>query len=172
MLDGKPVISLVRFATVAPWGAKIFLVVYRPLTAQAIARLPKKQRVVARATKLSLGIYAAGLSSGFQSTAAIEGGRDWANSATGQSNQFAMVLPDGVAKVALWNSTGSIRAHPRPLVAPHSKPVIVTVHNNVAAIRTRRFGSIGHEVWYGPSGKIIKRIANASSCGPPLGNCA
>ncbi len=172
VLDGKPAISLVRLATIAPWGAKIFLVPYRPLTRQAIAKLPRKQQVLASATKMSLGIYGTGLTSGFLPAADIEGGRDLANSATGHSDQAAMVLPDGVAKVALWNSTGSIRAHPHPLIAPGSKPVVVAVHNNVAAFRSRRLASIGHEVWYGPSGKVIKRIANASSCGPPLGNCS
>ena len=172
VIAGKPVISLVRLATVAPWGAKIFLVPYRPLTRQAIAKLPPMQQVVAHAAKMSLMIYATGLTSGNQPAAEIEGGRDLANSATGRSDQFAMVVPDGVARVALWNATGSIRAHPHPLVPPHSKPIIVTVHDNVAAVRSRKFGSVGREIWYGPSGQIVKRIANASSCAPPLGNCA
>ena len=77
VLDGRPVISLVRLATIAPWGAKIFLVPYRPLSRQAIAKLPAKQQVVARATKMSLGIYAAGLTSGFLSAAYIDAAEIW-----------------------------------------------------------------------------------------------
>jgi hypothetical protein len=171
ILDGSPVLSLVRRATVTPWGAKVFLVPYQPLTPEAISKLPTKERKVARAARLGLETLSAGTTSGVPTVAQLMGGRDVASPASGRSNRFVMVVPDGVAKVALWRSV-STKAHPHPLVAPHSKPVVVTVHNNVAAFRARSFGFPGHEIWYGPSGKVIKRIANASACGPPLGNCA
>lgn len=171
--DGTPVIALVRLATVAPWGAKVFLAVYQPLTHQEIARLPAKQQVVARAARVSLVIYSAGTTSGWQRAASIAGGRDLATPETQGSDRYVMVLPDGVTRVALWESTGSIRAHPHPLTRPHSRPVVVSVHDNIAAFRSQRLGpGVGREIWYGPSGNIIKRIANASSCGPPLGSCA
>ena len=50
-------------------------------------------------------------------------------------------------------------------------PVIVSVHGNVAAFQSSAFRSPGHEVWYGSTGNVVKRIANASSCAPPLGSC-
>ena len=92
-----------------------------------------------------------------------------------------MVVPDGVAKMALWYPTGSIANRPRHPAAPGSKPVIATVHNNIAAFiapdrfdRPHRdpFARPGQELWYGSNGKIVERIDNASSCGPPLGSCA
>ena len=64
---------------------------------------------------------------------------------------------------------------------PGSTPVIVTVHHNIAAfIAPRRFerphhgpfSEAGQEIWYGPDGKVVKRIDNANSCGPPLGACS
>jgi hypothetical protein len=176
-LLGTPVISLVRLATIAPWGQKIFLIPYLPPTREQIAGLPARWRrggeQVAHATVISVGFYP--MSSGEAVPAVIEAGRAWASDSKRGDDyageRFVMLFPDGVAKVALWNTT-SIRAHPHPLVAPRSKPAIVTVHNNLAAFRSRTFHSPGHEVWYGPSGEIVKRIANASSCGPPLGNCA
>jgi hypothetical protein len=171
VLDGKPVVSLVRLAGVTPWGVNVFLVPVRPLDRHEIARLPARQRAIAGRTTPALSIYAAGLTSGYLSAPMIDGGSDFANSATGKTDQYLMVVPDGVAKVALWN-TMSIRAHPRALVPPHAKPIIVTVHHNIAAFRSQHFVSAGHEIWYGPSGKVVKRIANAPSCGPLLGSCA
>jgi hypothetical protein len=63
-----------------------------------------------------------------------------------------------------WNAGATAASHPRP--------VIVSVRGNVAAFESTTFHSPGHEVWYGPTGTVVRRIANASSCGPPLGNCA
>jgi hypothetical protein len=79
------------------------------------------------------------------------------------------VFPDGAAKVALWPSE-SISDHSHR--GQVSKPVVVAVSSNVAAFQTSRTFTPGRELWYGLTGKIIKRIANASSCGPPLGACA
>jgi hypothetical protein len=83
-----------------------------------------------------------------------------------------MIVPDGVAKVALWPATGSIAKHPRRPTTPGSRPIVVTVHNNIAAFRAREFHAPGQEIWYRSNGTVVKRIANADSCGPPLGNCA
>jgi hypothetical protein len=92
-----------------------------------------------------------------------------------------MVVPDGVAKVALWYPTGSIANHPKHPITPGSKPVVATVHNNIAAfIAPRRFerphhepfSEVGQEIRYGPDGNVVKRIDNANSCGPPLGGCS
>lgn len=174
---GTPIITLVRLAAVAPWGQRIYLIPHLPPTRQQIAKLPAKWRRggtrVTHATTISVFFYP--MSSGPVIPAVIEGGRAWdSDSKRGSSysgDRYVFVFPDGVTKVGLWPSRSS-RAHPHPLVPPHAKPITVTVHNNVAAFQARRFGSPGREIWYGPSGTIVKRIANASSCAPPLGNCA
>ena len=174
---GTPIITLVRLAAVAPWGQRIYLIPHLPPTRQQIAKLPAKWRRggtrVTHATTISVFFYP--MSSGPVIPAVIEGGRAWdSDSKRGSSysgDRYVFVFPDGVTKVGLWPSRSS-RAHPHPLVPPHAKPITVTVHNNVAAFQARRFGSPGREIWYGPSGTIVKRIANASSCAPPHGNCA
>jgi YVTN family beta-propeller protein len=174
---GTPIITLVRLAAVAPWGQRIYLIPHLPPTRQQIAKLPAKWRQggtrVTHATTISVFFYP--MSSGAVIPAVIKGGRAWDSDSKRGSDysgdRYVFVFPDGVTKVELWPST-STRAHPHPLVPAHAKPITVTVHNNVAAFQARRFGSPGREIWHGPSGKIVKRIANASSCAPPLGNCA
>jgi hypothetical protein len=161
---GTTVTSLVRLAATTPWGQPVYLIPHLPPTRQQIARVPAKRRVTVLTTS-SIDLYP--MSGGPMTAAQITAGRAWAVSA----NRYVFVFPDGVAKVALWRSI-SIRDHPHPLVAPGSKPIVVTVSDNVAAFQTSQAFTPGHEIWYGPSGKIIKRIANASSCGPPLGSCA
>lgn len=107
--------------------------------------------------------------------AVIAAGRAWESESSPGPNRtaarFVFLFPDGVTRVALWNAA-SDAVDPHPTVPPHSHPVVVSVHGNVAAFPSRTFRSPGHEVWYGPTGTVVRRIANASSCGPPLGNCA
>ena len=105
----------------------------------------------------------------------IEAGRAWSSESERDvdraGDRFVFLFPDGVAKVALWNAR-PIAAHARPLVARHSRPVVVSVHGNVAAFESRTLQSPGREGGlYGPTGQVVKRIASASSCAPPLGNC-
>ena len=171
-LWGSPVVSLVRRAAVTSWGQRIFLTAYLPPTRRQRATLPAKLRDVAVARQPS--VMFSPLSSGQMTAAVIEGGRAWDSEGEpdvdAAGNRFVFLFPDGVAKVALSNAT-SIATHPRPLVARHSPPVLVSVRDNVAAFASRTFHSPGREVWYGPSGRIVRRIANASSCAPPLGAC-
>jgi hypothetical protein len=170
-LTGTPVVSLIR-RSVTPWGQGIFFTPYLPRTRRQFARLPARFRQVTVVHQVSVTFS---VGSGPAATpAVIEAGRAWgsesAHAVDRPGGRFVFVLPDGVAKVALWNAR-SIAAHPHPLVAPHSRPVIVSVHGDVAAFESRAFRSPGHEVWYGPTGTVVKRIANASSCAPPLGAC-
>ena len=172
-LLGTPVASLVRLATVAPWGQPIYLVPYLPRTREQYRRLPAKYRGVTVAQKVSVAV--APLSSGQAIPAAIRAGRAWASESSRgprhPDDRFVFVVPDGVSRVALWTVTSTV-AHPRPLIPRHSQPLIVNVRGNVAAFQSATFRTPGHEVWYGPTGRVVRRIANASSCGPPLGNCA
>ncbi|HEX3974642.1 MAG TPA: hypothetical protein VHW96_00175 [Solirubrobacteraceae bacterium] len=162
-LFGTPVISLARRATVTSWGQRIYLTPYLPPSPRQTARLPARLRGVTVVHQASVAFYP--LSSGEAIPAVIEAGRAWAGESSQgprhPADRFVFLFPDGVAKVAVWNMVG----------APHSPSVLVSVHGNVAAFQSRTFHSPGHEVWYGPTGTIVKRIADASSCGPPLGNC-
>ena len=170
-LLGTPVVSLIRRAR-TPWGQSIFLTTSLPRTRRQFARLPAKWRGVTVVHQVSIALYP--LSTGQITPAVIEAGRGWSSESEHDvdraGDRFVFLFPDGVAKVALWNAR-SIAAHPRPLVARHSRPVVVSVHGNVAAFESRTLQSPGREVWYGPTGQVVKRIANASSCAPPLGNC-
>jgi hypothetical protein len=172
-LLGTPLASFVRRATVAPWGQRIFLTVNLSRTRRQLARLPAKWRGVTVVHQVSVAMYP--LSSGQAIPAVIEAGRAWADESSHGSrhadDRFVFLIPDGVGEIALWNAT-SIAAHPHPLVRRHSQPVRVNVHGNVAAFSSKAFRSPGHEVWYGPTGNVVRRIPNASSCAPPLGNCA
>ena len=132
-----------RLATVSPWGQRIY--VCRP-AANSSPEAPAAGKVEdgrhpgnRHASRL--------LMSGKKITYFIENAPDWAfikgergigNGAYdtkfyNHSRQVIMVVPDGVAKVALWYPTGSIANRPRHPAAPGSKPVIATVHNNIAA---------------------------------------
>jgi hypothetical protein len=188
---GRPVLSLIRLAAVSPWGERVYVVPFLAPTAAEKRRLPRKDRSGSAPTTATLQIlpipgnkitdfYGQGAT-----PAVINGGRVIGNGAYdtkvyNHPRQTIMVLPDGIAKVALWYPTGSIANHPKHPIAPGSKPIVATVHNNIAAfIAPRRFGrphhvpfSAGQEIWYGPDGNIVKRIDNANSCGPPLGACS
>ncbi len=172
--EGRPVLSLMRLATIAPWGQRIYVVPFLAPTEQAKKRLPRKDQRVTAATTAALATYP--VTGGNGIPAEIEGGRDIGNGdfAHGEKpgSRWVMVVPDGVAKVALWPATGSTAQHPRHPTTPGSKPIIVTVNNNIAAFRAPGFRGLGQEIWYRSNGTIVKRIANASSCGPPLGSCA
>jgi hypothetical protein len=162
---GTGLTSLVRLAAIAPWGQRVYLIPHLPPTRQQIAKLPAKDRLTIVPTTSSVDLYP--MSGGPMIAAQVKAGRAWAVSA----NRYVFIFPDSVTKVALWRSV-SVRDHPHPLVQPGSKPIIVAVRNNIAAFQTRRAFIPGREIWYGSSGEIVKRIANASSCGPPLGSCA
>jgi hypothetical protein len=174
---GTPVYSLIRRATVTPWGQPIYVIPYLAPTRQARQRLPRKARGATVRTTAALATYP--MTGGNGVADMIEGGRDIGNIAEphGTSwrwnrDRWVMVVPDGVTSVALWRATGSDVNHPHAPIKPGSRPIVVAVHNNIAAFTARGFQSSGQEIWYGPDGEVVKRIANASSCGPPLGDCA
>jgi hypothetical protein len=176
---GTPVLSLMRLATVAPWGQPIYMVPFLPPTKQELARVPGASRAGNIPKTAAVWTYPINPGSSLGVPAEIEGGRYATNMAWVKgakrgpaATRWVMVVPDGVARVALWQATGSISQHPKHPTKPGSKPIIVAVHNNIAAFIAHGFSGPGQEVWYGPGGRIVKRIANADSCGPPLGNCA
>lgn len=160
-LFGSPVPSLARFAGTAPWGQRIYLVPYLPPTAKQAAQLPAAQRPVVHATTVVLSIIP--LDTGFGITPEyVKDGGAWQGNSD-EPHRFVLAFPDGVARVEIWPSD-SVGDHPHPLVPPGSKPIVRAVRDNVVAFQTRRAFSPGRELWYGPSGKVVKVIANASSC--------
>jgi hypothetical protein len=176
---GTPVLSLMRLATVAPWGQRIYMVPFLPPTKQELSRVPGLSGAANIPKTAAVWTYPINPGSSLGVPTEIEGGRYVTNMAYVKGvkrgpavTRWVMVVPDGVAKVALWQATGSISQHPRHPTKPGSKPIVVAVHNNIAAFIAHGFGGSGQEVWYGPDDKIVKRIANADSCGPPLGSCA
>jgi hypothetical protein len=189
---GLPVLSLMRLATGTAWGQRVYVVPFLPPTAAEKRRLPRKYRSGGTPTTATLQLLPMSGNNvtdfyGDGATAAvINGGRALGNGAYdtkvyNHPRQVIMVVPDGVAKVALWYPTGSIANHPKHPITPGSTPVVATVHDNIAAfIAPRRFerphhgpfSEAGQEIWYGPDGKVVKRIDNANSCGPPLGACS
>jgi hypothetical protein len=175
---GTPVLSLMRLATVAPWGQRIYMVPFLPPTKRELSRVPGGSRAGNIAKTAAIWTYPINTGSSLGVPAEIQGGRYVTNLAWVKgvkrgpaATRWVMVVPDDVVKVALWQATGSSSQHPRHPTKPGSKPIIVAVHNNIGAFIAHRFTGPGREVWYGPDGKIVKRIANADSCGPPLGSC-
>ena len=122
-IDGRPVLPLVRVATITPWGQRIYVVPFLAPTDQAKRRLPRRDQGAAVASTAALTTYPVTAGNGVP--AEIEGGRDVGNGdyAHGEKpgSRWVMVVPDGVAKVALWPATGSIAQHPRHPTAPGSK---------------------------------------------------
>jgi hypothetical protein len=179
LIFGSPVLSLMRLATVAPWGQPIYVVPFLPPDKQALSRVPSLRHAGNIPKTAAVWTYPINPGSSLGVPAEIQGGRYVTNMAWVKgvkqgpaANRWVMVVPDGVAKVALWQATGSISQHPKRPTKPGAKPIIVAVQDNIAAFIAHGFTGPGQEVWYGPDGHIVKRIANANSCGPPLGNCA
>jgi hypothetical protein len=152
---GTPVRSLIRLATVTPWGDKVFLVAFRPPSRasfeRVLARLGFSPAVRRRDLKrLAWRGYAVGMvvlgegGSCCDSVASIEAGA--AAFESGPSpNTVVLVVPDGVAKV-------TVQLHPL---------VRAIVRNNIAAFVVQQPVenlSLGKMVWYGPTGAIVKRI--------------
>ena len=56
-LEGLPGLSLMRLATVSPWGQRIYVVPFLPPTAAQKRRLPGKWRTAATPTTATLAVY-------------------------------------------------------------------------------------------------------------------
>jgi hypothetical protein len=163
---GTPEISLIRLATVTPWGSKVFLVPLKPLTPRAIARLPVELRGPASRTlrrqgkaealaELEVGGPPGG---GVCCSTATEikriGVSFWAGGPGSAPMRGVLVVPDGVSDVTLVLSAVRPRGRADKLTA--------TVHNNVAAFEIH--GGVNNPfrdmTWYGPAGQVVKRISN------------
>jgi hypothetical protein len=163
---GSPVVSLIRLATVTPWGSKVFLVPLKPLTARAIAKLPVELRAPALRTLRrqgnvdSLAVFELGRAPGggvcCATATQIEkvGDNFWGYGPT----RALLVVPDGVSRVTLML--------PRPVPGGRAdqspRTVTATVHSNVVAFEIHRAVNdpFSNMTWYGPTGEVVKRIHN------------
>jgi len=152
--DIEPDWSLVRLATVTPWGAKVFLVPARPRNA-----------VLARDQGLVIATWVQGVGwSDLSFASDIPTGNDWGPGATvplrdgGKVSRFFEVVPDGVARVTFYDLRRLPRAGEAARPIGH---VSATVHNNVAAFQDPKPGlGVVLAIWYAPDGRVIKRIGD------------
>ncbi len=171
-LQGAPDRALVRLATTAPWGEKLYLVPFLPPTTAEIAAIARRFRGLPphlNARTETLAVMSTGGGGGGGGAAAIEAGsimeidgagRSFAGGAT--RTRYILVVPDGVARVEFYFPPVAL-----PAGGPayhHSLAVTVPVHGNIAAVQVdRQFGGGGPAlIWYGAGGRVVKRIA-----GPP-----
>jgi hypothetical protein len=109
---GTPDRPLIRLAAIAPWGANIYLVPFKPLSARVRADLDRSplRRYFARSE--SIGIVARGVHGGHGLTAAaIESGVAHTSVPVrpgAQRLRLIEVVPDGVSRVALMFAAGAL----------------------------------------------------------------
>jgi hypothetical protein len=150
---GTPITSLIRFTIVSSWGQHIYLMPNLPPTTRQIASLAPKLQPSSPPKVVSFVFYpyvTLGVTRGL-TAGDVRRGRAWAGvSGPGRHDRVLFAFPDGVARVKLWP-------------AGSSTPIMLTVARNVAAFTTENFPGPRREIWYGPSGRVIKRIADASA---------
>lgn len=151
---GTPIQPLIRFTIVSPWGQHVYLMPSLPPTARQIARLPRRLRQRSPASTASFVFYpyvTLGVTEGLTATEVMRG-QAWAGvGGPGGRDRILFAFPDGVAKVRLWPAGAG------------AAPITLTVARNVAAFTAIGFRGPGREVWYGPSGQVIRRIPTPGS---------
>jgi hypothetical protein len=154
-LIGSPILSLVRYATAAPWHVKLYLVPFGPPSRSAIIRWTTQRHLSSRARQRTVrrieaewkrlgdhvSVTVLPSSSAGGTATDIEDGQVWTTWGWGHA---IMIVPDGVARVTLQ------RAH-----------LTAVVHNNVAAFLlpnpVNNLGALGIK-WYSRNGTVIKPI--------------
>jgi hypothetical protein len=171
-LLGTPDRPLIRLATTAPWGAKVYVVPFRPLARGRVrsgwtayaplnARAAQRETITVFGGPGGRGETMRGLTA--QDIAQGRGVVDEAGSGpTRHSIRFLVVVPDGVAKVTV------VFAQP-PVPGANTIESVDTraAHGNVAA-----FQELGTQparpwlmTWESRTGKVIKRIPLPTALG-------
>ncbi len=143
---GRPVRSLIRLATVTPWGEKVFLV---PFIASGSAAGLGVVADGGSCCSTAAEIASAGAGS-LSGSAILPGGRS--------RNSVVLIVPDGVAKVTILLPRQILAGDP---AYKHPLAITVPVHHNVAAFQTTRYAdAIGfqHMIWLGASGTVVRRF--------------
>lgn len=145
---GQPIRSLIRLATITPWGEKVFLV---PL--------------IESDGRATLALIAGGSSCCSTAADVAEGQAGMLSGSGGPGgvsrNSVVNVFPDGVAKVTILLPRQGIPGEP---AYKHELAITVPVRDNVAAFQTTRSAdSINFQdmIWYGPDGNVVRRIGNS-----------
>jgi hypothetical protein len=145
----RPDRTLIRLATVTPWGAKVFLVPFTPPTSA-------DQR---RALGEPAALWVQGIGwSDYSTLDAITSGDAWGPQATDRqpghppASRSFEIVPDGVAKVGLYTNVTL-----RPF---HAGGLILTpVRHNIAVFGASGTGGrLIFAVWYAADGHLIKRV--------------
>jgi hypothetical protein len=180
---GPPDLSLVRFATVTPWGEKLFFVAFKPPTRQSLAaaerQFPQRDRTQLTQTfrRLAsrgetLGVYSRQGGGGGVPASVIAARGELSTEGAGRSfaggstrTRLLLVVPDGVAKVVFVLPRQPAGAQHGAPIYRHSLNVAVAVHSNVAAVQVDRQCCTDQlpMIWYAADGHLIKRIGKLSS---------
>jgi hypothetical protein len=149
-LAGSAVPRLMRLAIDPPAVGRIYLVPVKPLTQEAIAKLPAplrsraKRRLALEGHGQRLALLDGTGGGCCDTVASIEAGRAWSSSGP-SPNTVVLVVPDGVARV-------TIRVR---------RPVTAIVQNNVAVfvvVQPVEDLNMFKMTWYAGSGDVIKRF--------------
>ncbi|MGO9882626.1 MAG: hypothetical protein ACLPV4_06380 [Solirubrobacteraceae bacterium] len=146
---GTPDRSLVRLAAVAPWGANIYLVPFKPPSGRALIHVRGFLRRYAARVE-SIGIVARGVHGGHGLTVwDVEHGMAHTNIPPppgGGRLRLVAIVPDGVAHVALGFAAGALIE-------------TAAVHGNVAGfeVSPRPTGRLAL-LWFSRTGQMVKRI--------------
>lgn len=161
---------LVRYATTTPWGDRIYLVPVAPWSstrarrAGGSAHLPPVEGIVVYSRQS--GVWASGTAARIRQGAA---GSTWETIKHGVTRgEYSLdLVPDGVTKVSwvLPQQPGSAE-HGWPTY-PRVGHLTATVHGNVVAAESPRFGRTEVETWYAADGHIVRRVGGGAAA-PPL----
>jgi hypothetical protein len=181
-LVGTPDLALMRYAATTPWGERLYVVPMNPPTAQEIARFgkrvagPRKQLLrMLRDRPETLMVVSADGAGGAGDAADIENGQGIGTEGAGRSfaggstaTRITIVVPDGVAKVRFVFPRQPSPAQPGAPTYAHSLSAVARVHGNIAALQVDRDVAVGRfaMIWYGPSGRIVKRIGDLAAVKP------
>ena len=147
----RPDRSLIRLATVTPWGAKVFLV---PLTAPT-------NHVLRRDLGETVALWVQGIGwSDFSTLGEIRSGSAWGPQGSYRrpdgtvGSRFFEIVPDNVARVGFYT-----HVQLRPFRA--SGLVTAAAHHNIAAFQVKGAGArLVAAVWYAADGRVIKRVGD------------
>ena len=158
--------SLVRYATTTPWGEWVYLVPVAPWSPRRISccggsgYLPPVEGIVAYSRQSAFVAYgnaarirrgASGVDTGMYSHGGLTRSRS------------VSIVPDGVTNVS-WilprQPGGSEYGWP---TYPRVGHLSVSVHENVAAAESPRFGRTEAETWYTANGKVVRRFGSIAA---------
>jgi hypothetical protein len=178
-LAGTPDLALMRYATTAPWGERLYVVPMNPPTTRQIKSFAQRfpgargQLVrLARARPETLMVFSDGSFGGSGDAATIEqrggigtegAGRSFAGGST--ATRITIVVPDGVAKVRFVFPRQPSPGRSGAPIYSHSLSVVAPVHDNIAAVQVNREAMAASfpMIWYGPSGQVVKRIGDLAA---------